>query len=384
MNQSGGPPDDADIAAFFAFYAAGDDRADFNGSGGTPDESDVALFFQVWDAGIGQGTPDDNRFGWRGYLWDARLGLYHVRHRVYDPRHAAWLTPDPAGYLDGLNLYAYCRGDLVNQYDPYGLWSFGPLDGIGEWVYDTLRDFFYGDGKSNISNNAEMARRANQAEKPLNNSDVAAQVAAERAHKFMLFAGEAAELADSAVWDTALLGGATGMAYGARKSAHTIVNAAEVVEDSGGILAWLRELFTFGGDGHKVGKTAAIVVDNVATSHGNRTTRKGKYVLWGDKIPHLDPGESLLPLRDMSGAPVVEQWLHNREVLLRAMDERLPIRDSHVSITNNGKYELTPRASTSFLTRERNLLESERWWFDPTDGYWKPPSGTGVGKGCEP
>jgi len=41
----------------------------------------------------------------------------------------AWLQRDPAGFVDGLNLYAYCRGDLVNQFDPWGLFLFGLIDG---------------------------------------------------------------------------------------------------------------------------------------------------------------------------------------------------------------------------------------------------------------
>lgn len=89
-----------------------------------------------------------------------------------------------------------------------------------------------------------MARRANLAEKPLNSSDVAAQVAAEYAYNFQIVAGEAAELADSAVWDTAMLGGATGMVYGAKGTAKSVVATAEIVDDAGGILGWIRNLFS--------------------------------------------------------------------------------------------------------------------------------------------
>ncbi|MBK9188566.1 MAG: M36 family metallopeptidase [Phycisphaerales bacterium] len=50
-NGSGGTPDDADVAAFFADWNAGDPRADINGSGGTPDDADVAEFFNFWNQG---------------------------------------------------------------------------------------------------------------------------------------------------------------------------------------------------------------------------------------------------------------------------------------------------------------------------------------------
>lgn len=50
-NDSGGTPDDADVAEFFAAWNAGDDCADVNQSGGTPDDGDVTLFFELWNAG---------------------------------------------------------------------------------------------------------------------------------------------------------------------------------------------------------------------------------------------------------------------------------------------------------------------------------------------
>jgi len=50
-NGSGGTPDDADVAAFFDAWNAGDECADANGSGGTPDDADVATFFDLWNAG---------------------------------------------------------------------------------------------------------------------------------------------------------------------------------------------------------------------------------------------------------------------------------------------------------------------------------------------
>lgn len=51
FNASGGVPDDADVAAFFLAWNAGDSRADFNNSGGVPDDADVAYFFEAFAAG---------------------------------------------------------------------------------------------------------------------------------------------------------------------------------------------------------------------------------------------------------------------------------------------------------------------------------------------
>jgi RHS repeat-associated protein len=60
------------------------------------------------------------RFGWCGMLREPFTGLYHTHFREYSPLHGRWLSEDPAGYADGLNLYAYCGGDAVNAVDPVG------------------------------------------------------------------------------------------------------------------------------------------------------------------------------------------------------------------------------------------------------------------------
>jgi RHS repeat-associated protein len=47
-------------------------------------------------------------------------GLVYARARWYDPGTGAFLTPDPMGYQDSSNLYAFCGGDPVNCSDPRG------------------------------------------------------------------------------------------------------------------------------------------------------------------------------------------------------------------------------------------------------------------------
>ena len=58
-----------------------------------------------------------------GQYWDAETGLHDNWHRSYDPRSGQYLQPDPLGYPDGLDTYAYAGGDPVNRSDPLGLYQ---------------------------------------------------------------------------------------------------------------------------------------------------------------------------------------------------------------------------------------------------------------------
>jgi RHS repeat-associated protein len=48
------------------------------------------------------------------------FGYLYVRARWFDPSTGTWLTPDPMGYQDSSNLYAFCGGDPINCSDPRG------------------------------------------------------------------------------------------------------------------------------------------------------------------------------------------------------------------------------------------------------------------------
>lgn len=54
--------------------------------------------------------------------------------RVYDPELGRWLSADPIGEAGGMNLYAYCLGDPINGWDPYGLEFFAWNGTAGEWA----------------------------------------------------------------------------------------------------------------------------------------------------------------------------------------------------------------------------------------------------------
>jgi RHS repeat-associated protein len=51
---------------------------------------------------------------------EGMTGLIYARARWYDPSTGSFLSPDPLGYQDSSNLYAFAGGDPVNGRDPTG------------------------------------------------------------------------------------------------------------------------------------------------------------------------------------------------------------------------------------------------------------------------
>jgi len=52
---------------------------------------------------------------------DEETNLVFFGRRYYDPETGRWLTPDPQGFDNGLNLYAYVLNDPLIKLDLYGL-----------------------------------------------------------------------------------------------------------------------------------------------------------------------------------------------------------------------------------------------------------------------
>ncbi|KAF4443777.1 rhs repeat-associated core domain [Fusarium acutatum] len=63
------------------------------------------------------------KYRFAGYERDKETGLYYCNARYYAPWLGRWMTPDPLGTKDGLNLYCYCGNDPVNYVDPTGMFK---------------------------------------------------------------------------------------------------------------------------------------------------------------------------------------------------------------------------------------------------------------------
>ncbi|MGH7245265.1 MAG: RHS repeat-associated core domain-containing protein [Phycisphaerales bacterium] len=101
--------------------------------------------FQIFAVGYNQLVPEPDALvsgnaaagalewgpGWNGYWYDPATGLWLSRNRWFDPVGGRWITRDPAGYVDGLSLYLYVKGNPFLFRDPSGLYTFGEMMQIG-------------------------------------------------------------------------------------------------------------------------------------------------------------------------------------------------------------------------------------------------------------
>jgi RHS repeat-associated protein len=62
----------------------------------------------------------DNPYRYSTKEWDEKSGIYYFGARYYSPEIGRWTQRDPAGTVDGLNLYTHVWNSPVNTLDPWG------------------------------------------------------------------------------------------------------------------------------------------------------------------------------------------------------------------------------------------------------------------------
>jgi RHS repeat-associated protein len=78
----------------------------------------------AYQAGASLAEVSLKRYRYTGKERDEETGLYYYGARFYAPWLGRWTRCDPAGTVDGANLYAYVRGNPVRLTDPSGTASF--------------------------------------------------------------------------------------------------------------------------------------------------------------------------------------------------------------------------------------------------------------------
>ena len=136
----------------------GDDGVDPDGDP-TPDPTEHDM--PEWTLDPDNVSDVANEPGYTGHRLDAETGLLQMRHRYYDVDLGRFVSVDPDGYVDGLNLYQYCKSGPVSATDPMGLASI-------EWHHLLVKEVFRDDkafvrllkksGLENIVDSAEFGR----------------------------------------------------------------------------------------------------------------------------------------------------------------------------------------------------------------------------------
>jgi RHS repeat-associated protein len=79
-----------------------------------------------------------------GKRLDPETGLIYFGARYYDPELGRWMTPDPAGFIDGPNRFAYVNNNPISGLDQFGLFSWSDFWGGITSFFNTIADAISG------------------------------------------------------------------------------------------------------------------------------------------------------------------------------------------------------------------------------------------------
>ena len=91
--------------------------------------------YQAVDQGIKAAAK---RYRYTGKERDEETGLYYHGARYYAAWLGRWVSCDPAGLIDGVNLYVYTRNNPIVNMDPAGMQAKG-ADPNNDWANNEIR-----------------------------------------------------------------------------------------------------------------------------------------------------------------------------------------------------------------------------------------------------
>ncbi len=77
----------------------------------------------AYHAGTSQLDANPKRYRYSGKERDAESGLYYYGARYLAPWLGRWISPDPSGFVDGVNVYAFVRRRASTGWDEEGRWA---------------------------------------------------------------------------------------------------------------------------------------------------------------------------------------------------------------------------------------------------------------------
>ena len=82
-----------------------------------------AAYDPFGEAQVDPASTVTNNFRFPGQYYDEESGLHYNWHRYYDPRTGRYVTSDPIGIEEGINLYIYAKNSPANLIDKFGLFN---------------------------------------------------------------------------------------------------------------------------------------------------------------------------------------------------------------------------------------------------------------------
>ncbi|KAF5723683.1 hypothetical protein FMUND_1617 [Fusarium mundagurra] len=117
------------------------------------------------------------KYRFAGYERDKETGLYYCNARYYTPWLGRWMSPDPLGTKDGLNLYCYCGNDPVNYVDPTGTMGTGIMKAMHIAAVPLLKNVMRMDENTKMSSRVQAYQQSwlshSQSSKPPRDSSPA-------------------------------------------------------------------------------------------------------------------------------------------------------------------------------------------------------------------